>query len=306
MPRIVCVVPTVRPERMAAFRDAWQPLFDRHGVQLFTVWDGDRPEVERPGGQRVRADLVVPPTVQRAFANRTDSVRNYGFAWAAVTVPDLTHVLTLDDDVTPVPGDDPIQAHLDVMGKPVPLSWMNTAHGHEPYLRGVPYAVRNEATVELSHGVWREVPDFDAPTQLQLTGRVPSRLDFFRGPVPRGVLFPLCGMNVMVSRRALPHLYYAPMGPTAGGLNRFGDIWMGVTLKRAFDARDWAVYTGAAEVVHTRASDVFTNLAQEAEGLRLNERWWAESDAIHPYFADYAARRGVYERWLADQLGVPL
>ena len=296
--KIVCVVPSIRPERMKVFRDAWDPLFRKHGVKLVTVWDGERPALAIDGqAHRVLSEHLVPAAEQDLFARGTDAVRNFGFVWA--TREGADYVLTLDDDLVPPDGCDPIAGHLAVLRRKVPLSWMNTADGNDLYLRGVPYAVRTEAPVHLSHGVWVEVPDFDAPTQLLLSGGqagVPRVLSYYRGPVPTGVLFPLCGMNVMVTAEALPLLYYAPMGPDCGfpELNRFADIWMGVALKRAFDARGWACYTGASTVVHARASDVFKNLAQEAEGLRLNERWWREGDGVHPYFPEYARKRERY------------
>lgn len=93
---------------------------------------------------------------------------------------------------------------------------------------------------------------------------------------------PFCGMNVMVHRDALPYLYFAPMGPDTGvqGLNRFADIWMGLLLKRACDSNDWAIYTGASTVIHTRASDPFKNVEQERLGVEWNEwAWWIGGSA---------------------------
>jgi reversibly glycosylated polypeptide/UDP-arabinopyranose mutase len=218
--------------------------------------------------------------------------------------------LTLDDDVTPIGKSDPIQEHLDVLQKKVPLGWMNTAHGDSSYLRGVPYGIRKEAPVMLSHGVWVGIPDFDGETQLELEAKtgdipytkpdgtptkgpagIPYSLPYYVGPIPIGVLFPLCGMNVMVRRQALPYLYFAPMGPdtkivqerevdqTSGGthtftiplLNRFADIWMGISLKKQFDRLGWACYTGGATILHTRASDAKKNFEQEKLGREWNE-----------------------------------
>lgn len=320
--KIVAVVPTCRPEQIAKFRAAWAPLFKKHAVTLVTVVDGDVPEVavdyaEDPAPyDRTRRAWNAIDANQDLICRRTDAIRNAGFFVAAAL--GATHVLTLDDDVAPRPNwgpnrnrlDDPIRAHLDVLDKRVPLGWMNTAQGNSPYLRGFPYGIREEAPVMLSHGVWDGVPDFDGEAQLALekcphcngTGldavdiygacegcrgtckqSLPHTLPYYVGPVPRGVLFPLCGMNVMVRAEALPHLYFAPMGPGTGveGLHRFADIFMGCFLKREFDRLGWAFYTGGATVLHTRASDARKNVEQEKLG-----RAWLEQLGGGRNFAD--------------------
>jgi hypothetical protein len=313
-PSICCVVPSIRPEQMESFRKVWAPLFEKHKVTLITVWDGDKPTVvtnRKPWrnngiekgdckseyvdwGNSGYADLVC---------RKTDAVRNLGFIEAAQEgtgfenlIPakaGYDYILTLDDDVAPPVGCDPIQEHLDVLQRRVPISWMNTAldslsdsdisrKRQTPYLRGFPYGIRDEAPVMVSHGVWINVPDFDGRTQLELTANgtrpqaLPYALPYFRGPIPRGCLFPICGMNLMVRKEALPYLYFAPMGPDSGypELQRFADIWMGIILKRECDFQNWAIYTGASTVTHTRASDPFKNVEQEKLGIEWNEWAW--------------------------------
>lgn len=336
MPKIVCVVPSIRPERLAEFRKAWRPLFEKHGVLLVTVLDGEEPLVmfREAGG---KAELIIRPwtesgTDKSLFCRRTDAVRNLGFVEAARFKPDV--VLTMDDDVAPpgkVPvceldGDDgkkavivsnddhdPIQAHLDALARRVPISWMNTAHMGAEYLRGVPYGVRDEAPVMLSHGVWVGTPDFDGETQLRLEagGGVPHSLPYYVGPVPRGVLFPLCGMSVMVRKEALPYLYFAPMGPDSGvpELHRFADIWMGIHLKMEFDRLEWACYTGASTVLHTRASDAKKNFEQEKLGRQWNEWWPGRPDDVldtahTAYLREYADKRRRFADLIRSIQGV--
>lgn len=216
-PSICCVVPTIRPESMAAFRRAWGPLFERHGVTLITVWDGDDPVSEctspLPWGVEnttLKWSQQVGTDSEGLVCRRTDACRNLGFIHVAnltrpadlpnrVPARQFDYILTLDDDVHPTAGSDPIQEHLDVLGRRVPVSWMNTAteqvvaRGYETqkeaeestdpialdlrdkplYLRGFPYGIREEAQVMVSHGVWVNVPDFDGKTQLEL-GKCPN------------------------------------------------------------------------------------------------------------------------------------
>lgn len=338
-PKIICVVPTCRPERFAEFRRSWTGLFERHGVRLVSVHDGDRPEVtvfDRGDPNTVvataAADRVVPDDLRDCFCRYTDSVRNYGFVYAARNL-DFDFVLTLDDDVAPPPAKDPIAEHLSVMLKRCSTTWLNTAQGTNPdnipYVRGFPYSVRDEAVVHLSHGVWVGVPDFDARTQLAYGGgcdivyekvagtpgrdvpcpkcgswkwahpisAIPKYLNFYRGPIPDLCNMPICGMNLMCSREALSLLYYAPMGPDSGfpDMHRFGDIFMGVSLLREFGDRRWAVWTGTSVVEHTRASDAKKNLALEAVGIEAHDRWARVGDAAHDYYLAYREKRLRYQ-----------
>jgi reversibly glycosylated polypeptide/UDP-arabinopyranose mutase len=288
---IACVVPTIRPEQHARFVEAWAGLFDRHGVTLVTVWDGDTPNANGATARDLMgadADLIY---------HRSDVCRNLGFAFVASQLPEAEFILTLDDDC--FPRGDTIADHLATFERRVPLSWLSSSP--DAYTRGFPYGVRDEARVMVSHGVWHGNADWDAQTQIANNN---APLDtFYRGPVPRGVLFPFCGMNVMIRRAALPLCYFAPMGPRASRdgevWDRFGDIWLGVCLKRALDTRNWAMVSGYAAVEHTRASDVQVNLRKEAVGLQWNELFWQAGDATpHPYFARYAAARARWADWM--------
>lgn len=305
----VCVVPSIRPESLLAFKEKWESHFRWHSVRLIVVLDGDRPRLEVDGKDEGFADQYVDESDRDLFCSRSDACRCFGF-WFAAKYLDPTTVLTFDDDLYPRDGDDPIAAHLSVLHKPASLSWMNTGHGDCPVFRGHPYAVRAEATVQLSHGVWTGVGDFDGPTQLSLTPKAISDpvgyadLNFFEGVIPRGVLAPISGMSLAFTREAAPFVYYAKQGPSTP-FDRFADIWMGVSLKREFDRRNWAVYTGKSKVFHSRHSNVFTNLRLESAGLDVNERWWSEGDSVHPYFQDFADCRTRYAQRMADFLGVP-
>lgn len=304
MTTICCVLPSIRPQHLAEFKQEWKRLFESHRVTVVAVLDGDEPLLEVDGKVLGKASAFVEPADQGLFFNRSDCCRNYGFYYAAKYL-NPQFVYTLDDDCFPIPNTDPIAEHLSILNQPVPLSWMNTGNGvpFSPFYRGVPYKVRLEGKVAASHGTWLETPDLDAPTQLTLTGKIDTDPDFFRGPIPKNVLAPVCGMNLMVTREALPLLYFAPMGPKVG-LHRFSDIWMGISLLRGLWEKNQTLYTGLGKIRHSRASDVFKNLAQESEGLRLNEDWWVEGDEIHPYFGEYRKLREQYQARMEQLLRV--
>jgi hypothetical protein len=141
-------------------------------------------------------------------------------------------------------------------------------------MRGQPYNVREEAPVRFSHGIWRGVYDWDAPSQL-LKGN--TKVDFYKGVIPKGIFTSICGMNICFHRSALKYVYFAPVGAFKGA-ERWDDIWMGIMMIKDFAKENWAIVSGYAEVNHLRASNVFTSLEKEAVGLRHNEEFWKDPE----------------------------
>lgn len=281
---IAVVVPTVRPEQYKRFLSAWKKQFDEHGVSLITVWDGDKPRLEVDGKA-----VSYPKSLMRLVYNKNDGVRNLGFWYIARHLPDIEFIITLDDDVEPL--GDTIGDHWDALNQNVPVSWFS--HASE-YMRGFPYNVRGEAEVVLSHGVWEGVKDWDAPTQLVKGNSF--LVDFYKGAIPKGVNYTMCGMNIAFKRKLLPYMYFAPMGFRVG-IDRFADIWLGIESKKVIDSKGWAVVTGYSYVYHTRASNVFKNLQKEARGLEMNEDYGKD-----PYFKLYKVKRKEWQKLLSKCL----
>jgi reversibly glycosylated polypeptide/UDP-arabinopyranose mutase len=299
--KIAVVVPTIRPESWEIFVESWHLLFRKHKVLLFKIEDNhDWPYIEVTDYSKPTIPQIYnkSPKVDWLF-NKSDTCRNAGFIIAASSVdPDV--FISLDDDVLPN-GNDPIQEHLDALNMTVPKYWVSTCQ--DIYPRGVPYGVRDEMEVVLSHGVWANVPDLDAPTQL-LNPKMKD-VAFNKMNVPKGVLFPFCAMNFAFKPQLLPFIYQAPMskrleeyGVTVG--DRFGDIWSGVVAKLACDDNNWGVVTGYSTINHSRASNVFTNLRKEALFLEQNETFFDEwTDISEP--SDYVKLyKKMLKSWQSD------
>lgn len=274
MKTIAVVVPTIRmKESMPAFLKAWQPLFNKHNVELIIVDDtGDTPSIETPTG-KVYADSPL-------ISNKCAGVRQYGFMYIKDFLPDIEYIITLDDDEFPI--GDPIQDHIDQLNRKVPISWISTA---SDYMRGFPYKVREEAPVMMSHGVWEGSYDWDAPSQL-LKGD--KKVEFYKGVIPKGIYAPICGMNLAFRREALPYIYFAPVGKFKGA-ERWDDIYMGVMVIKKFAELGWAITTGYAKVQHLRASNPFTSLAKEAVGILHGEEFYKDPENYKgdPWFDEF-------------------
>lgn len=288
MSNIAVVIPTIRPESMKIFMAAWQPLFDKHDVSLVIVEDGEKPIVYNNEYKNAifTADFVMGEA-SSCLSNFVAGIRNLGFAYIAKNYPDIEYIITLDDDEVPI--GDPIQDHIDALNMRVPVSWMSTA---SEYTRGFPYGVRNEAEVVLSHGVWEGVLDWDAPTQLVLGSHRPA--EFYKGPIPKGIYYPMCSMNLAFKRKMLPYIYHAPK---ALGVVRANDIFAGILSKREIDSHGWAAVTGYSRVLHERASNVFKNLQEEAVELELYETFW-QGNEEHPYFKIYREKYAIWQEFI--------
>lgn len=288
MHKIAIVVPTVdyRKEIFDIFMEAWQPLFILHQVEFVKVMDGDEPKVEHSRGEYSVKEVMGK--YGSCLTNKNGGIRNLGFAYVAKYLPDVEYIITLDDDEAPV--GDPIQDHVNALNMRVPISWMSTA---SEYMRGFPYGVREEAQVVLSHGVWEGVADWDAVTQLALGNRP---VTFPKMPIPKGVLFPCCAMNIAFRRELLPYIFQAPQ-VLEMRIGRMDDILAGITAKRAIDENNWAAVTGYATVYHDRASDVYKNLELEANGYKLYEGFW-RGDGSHPYFKIYKEKLDTWQKYL--------
>ncbi len=284
---IAVVVPTNRPDKIKTFLKNWKEQFEMYEVGLFIVHDGDEPRVEHKGEKFTAKDILGKDA--DLIYNKTDGVRNLGFALAYKLGYEI--IISLDDDTAPY--GDTIGDHLKALNNRYPISWMNTVD--EVYMRGFPYGIREEAECVLSHGTWHGVADFDASTQLLYgTPEVTNRIM----PVPKGILFPMCIMNVAFKRELMPFMYQAPMGWRVG-LDRFADIWSGVTVKKAIDKMGKCAVTGYANVCHIRASDPFVNLTKEANGVKLNEGFWKGEETN--YSKLYAKQLKRWQKFLKEE-----
>ena len=278
---IAIVVPSHKQELTDSFLKAWQPLFDKHNVEFILVDDsGEVPHIVHKDAQAIYPNLSLD-----LISNHCAGVRQLGFQYIAQYLPDIEYIVTLDTDVTPI--GDPIQDHIDQLNRRVPISWIST--GVDTYFRGFPYQVREEAPVMLSHGIWRGIPDYDAPTQL-LTPK-DFKPEYYKGVIPKGIFFPMCGMNLAWRREALPYIFFAPVGQYKGA-ERFDDIFGGLEIVKDFAELNWGIVTGYAKVNHLRASNVFTSLEKECTGIKVNETYWLGQ--YDEWYKDFIEKR---EQW---------
>jgi reversibly glycosylated polypeptide/UDP-arabinopyranose mutase len=300
------VIPTIRT---LAFLEAWRPFLAR--FHLIIIQDGDpaAPPVPVPSGyaftRYTRADVlrILGPAAS-CISTRDSACRCFGFL-----VSTKRYVFTLDDDcfiapppppafapadgpadaagpspppafapgvATPAGGVDAPSLHLRNLLTPASPDWFNTLY--DPFapgadwVRGTPFSLRAGVPTAISHGLWLNVPDYDAPTALAKPRERNARhAGDVVTTIPRGTLFPMCGMNLAFDRALIgPALYFGLMG-AGQPLGRYDDMWAGWCAKVICDHLGLGVKSGAPYVWHARASDPVANLVKEFRGILWGE-----------------------------------
>ncbi|ONM00077.1 hypothetical protein ZEAMMB73_Zm00001d030046 [Zea mays] len=124
-----------------------------------------------------------------------------------------------------------LEQHIKNLLSPSTPFFFNTLY--DPYrvgadfVRGYPYSLREGVPTAISHRLWLNIPDYDAPTQLvkplERNTRWPPFANwcFFLAiryvdailTIPKGTLFPTCGMNLAFDRELIgPAMYFGLMG----------------------------------------------------------------------------------------------
>ncbi|KAK8549943.1 hypothetical protein V6N13_055503 [Hibiscus sabdariffa] len=110
----------------------------------------------------------------------------------------------------------------------------------------------------VSHGLWLNIHDYDAPTQLVKPLERNTRYVDAIMTVPKGTLFPMCGMNLAFVRELI--------GP-AMNFGQYDNMWAGWCMKVICDHLGLGVKTGLPYIWHGKASNPSVNLKKEYNGI---------------------------------------
>lgn len=295
MGKIVAGIPSNRPELCKKAVEAWKATgqFD----EIWVMWDHT---LNPPNGLSIPANRILDHSEREPRCIPTGSgccrSRLVLEAWKN---PDVEWLVHLDDDVLPDRGRWPTELRT-------PHNWLARWQTVSTELRfptrGMPYAIRaQERLPKLVHGVWCGMPDLDAINQLAWMGDPIPRFDGKSIPMQHGRYFPMSSMAVAIHRDLFPASYFLWMGKDLP-LNKYGDIWCGVILKRICDHFGWLVTSGAPVVYHERASNVWENLRQECKCIEENEHWWEDVEAVDLHLCTTVAQ--CY-RQIATQMHMP-
>lgn len=282
-PSRVLVVPSNRPDRLKDFVQTWSGGLGGWDHSILIEDAPTRSDLAGYFDQHVSHEQIKDDLKEASWiiSKKDSACRCYGFllAWRM----GAEAVLTLDDDCYPANSDQSFNGSLfsrHIMNMMSHSRWVDSIPGVRT--RGMPYVQAGcmKPTV-MNMGLWTENADYDAVQHLSM---IDTGLHSFTPPrgnqlIPNGQYVNICGMNLMIERKALPLAYFPLMGE-GYPYRRFDDIWMGIIAKKVCDHLGWSISVGEPFVRHIRASDPFVNLVKEGPGLARNETFWQDIDAI--------------------------
>lgn len=296
--KVIIVVPTIREPSIKQFIKRWEKYFhsqNKFDVKLIIIEDNptktftlnSKANIIHYSWIDIDKDCSSKSWI---FPRRTDCIRSYGYWKAWQANPDM--IITLDDDCYPYKQNQLIEQHWQKLNEGIKLkvdAWVPTVEGM--HTRGFPYQeqarkkVVHYKKIYLNHGLWYNIPDFDARTQLSMT-KFDGYVGFLKEQIfPSGSYYPMCGMNIAWRPELTPSLYFLLMGENDRGkswnMHRFGDIWAGIIAKKICDHFNYQVSSGSPVIWHDRASDPYKSIARERRAIKINENFWRYIDSIN-------------------------
>jgi reversibly glycosylated polypeptide/UDP-arabinopyranose mutase len=255
----------------------WEQL-KRPDVHIYVVEDREQSVCKLPPGfqgkiydhRDIRESLGTQHWI---IPKRTSACKSFGFIKAYEDGCDVT--ITIDNDCFP-DGSNLVDGHVSNLLHKTTLGWFQTISELPP--RGFIYSGRGQTPFAISHGLWSNIPDLDAPTALH-NPRLRLSPATQRRVVPQFNYYPMCGMNLAFWTKYTPMMYFGLQGPD-WDYDRFDDIWAGIFTKKICDHLGLAVASGYPSVEHRKQSDVYANLVKEAKGIGTNEKLWKVVDGI--------------------------
>lgn len=265
------IIPTIRD---LSFLEKWRPFFEKH--HLIIIKDGD-PDVK----------VTVPEGFDYEMYDRRDIEKELGDKAWAISFKDSAcrcfgflkskskYVFTIDDDCLPAKDSygnliDPIKQHLENLESPCFPDYFNTLYDGE-FVRGYPFELRKGKPTVISHGLWLNVPDLDAPTQMVKPHYKNEKQQDLVISIPKEVPYSMCGMNLAFDRELIgPAMYFGLMGD-GQPIGRYDDMWAGWSSKVILDHLGMGVKSGKPYIWHTRASNWTSNFKKEFKGIIWQE-----------------------------------
>ena len=346
-PRMTIVLTTINvPDLLEGYADNFARHGHLDAVDAIVVGDLKTPGSANADLARRLTDRgfrveYLDPDAQRAYMRRfpeldalipwnSDQRRNVGYLKAVEQGADI--VVAVDDD-NYVRDDDWYEGHA-VVGRTEalptvscashwwsPCSMMDTdPPGRRLYPRGHPYSRRHKddgetraiasGRVVVNAGLWLLDPDVDSLTRLTAPVAC-TALREDRVALAPGTWANINTQNTAFHRDTLPAFYFVPITGHIGGLvvERYGDIWAGLFLRKAIDAMNDRVAYGRPACDHRRNSHVLLkDLQLEFWSVLITEVLW---EALHGLDLSARSYAGLYDEMAGrlaafDWPGLPL
>lgn len=271
---------------LSSFLEAWRSILSPYHL-IIVVHTNEKDSVQVPPGflfhlytPRNIAHLISSPDLASALTMSPHACKSFGFL-----VSTKQFIFTLDTDCSPAKDPlsgtliDPIDRHLKNLRQHSTPFFFNTLY--DPYregtdfVRGYPFSLREGVPSAVSHGLWLNVPDLDAPTRI-VKPRVHNRtyVDTVL-TLPQGCLFPMSSINLAFDRKSVGAAMFFGLEILSGS-NRyesFDDIWAGLCCKVICDHLGYGVKSGLPYIWRDDSANekVIKSLEHVPEGLQWLE-----------------------------------
>ncbi|KAK9995347.1 hypothetical protein SO802_020033 [Lithocarpus litseifolius] len=242
------------------FLEMWRPFLQPY--HLIIIQDGDPYKVIKvPNGFDYK--LYNRNNVDRVLGPKARCISLMGFAYSCFDfLVSKKCIFTIDDDC------------FNLLTPSTPL-FFNTLY--DPYrdgadfIHGYPFSLREGVSTAISHGLWLNIPDYDAPTQLVKPRERSTRYVDAVMTIPKGTLFPMSGMNLAFDRELIGPAMYFGLMDYGQPFGRYDYMWAGWCAKVICDHLNLEVKTGLPYIWRSKASNPFVNLKKEYDGIYLQE-----------------------------------
>jgi len=261
----------------------------------------------------------------RVIPHHTDACRSFGYLVAALDSADI--IITFDDDNWAINSKrsrcfDYLSAHnvVDERIRCTEVSshkgWFNTcallktSSRRLLYPRGYPYSKRGEnysysigkGKVVMNVGLWTGNPDVDSITILNegsLNGLSKTRTvglkSYERIMLAKGTFAPINTANTAYCPELLPCMYDTYQGVNVGEfrLDRYGDIWCNLFVKKIVDVVGDKITVGMPLVEHKREPrETMSDFKKEVWGMIVSQKLFEVVESIEigskGYFDGYS------------------
>ncbi|XP_068665959.1 probable UDP-arabinopyranose mutase 5 [Aristolochia californica] len=277
------VIAALRPD-LSIFLEEWRVFFSR--FHLIIIKDPDlKEDLKIPTG--FNYNLYTKSDMDQILGSVSSSLSFSGYLcrYFGYLISCKKYIVAFDDDCVPARDDkgqlvDPVAQHIINLSSPATPFFFNTLY--DPYregadfVRGYPFSLRHGVECALSSGLWLNLADYDAPTQLVKPRERNSRYVDAVLTVPVGAMMPVSGINIGFKREVVGPAMVPGFWLSGEGKKRWEtmeDIWCGMCAKVVCDHLGLGVKSGLPYVWRDKEEgcDVLQSLKREWEGVKLIE-----------------------------------
>lgn len=266
---------------LTSFMNDWKPYFS--GFRVIIIKDPDlKEDLQIPQGFNV--DVYTKSDIERVVGASTSILfSGYSCRYFGYLISRKKYIVCIDDDCVPARDSmghlvDAVSQHVMNLKTPATPFFFNTLYDPfqkgADFVRGYPFSLRNGVECGVSCGLWLNMADLDAPTQVLKAGQRNLRYVDAVVTVPARALMPMSGINMAFERKAVGAAMVPALRLKGEGKCRWEtveDIWAGMCVKVVCDHLGVGVKSGLPYVWRRERGSAIESLKKEWEGVKLVE-----------------------------------